>query len=168
MNNMRLGGERARRNPAIAKKAQVGGVGPSSVNWAGQAVATLVSPHKKTSGSVGNGGTVLINRSLLGKPGDVQFDLQVWAPGVTNVWWDKTAAVHALGLHVASPLMTNKPNIPVTYQGQAGINGNDFQVRVLLSDILRGETFPNPGRYPVYFKAGEKILNTVMVQLTNP
>jgi hypothetical protein len=155
---------------SAAKVSGAAPVGPNSVKWTGMPTVTYVMRYRQDTQPVVNG-TVKVHQSIFGAPGNVNFGLQVWAPGVTDQWWDKAAAIRAMDLHVESPLIPGNKKIPVTYEGQAGINGNDFKVQVRWSEMRMGSSSADknsqPGTYPVHFKAGNKTLATIMVEYSH-
>lgn len=148
--------------------SRVPGVGPASIKWTGNQTVTFISKNSQTTTPIANKGTVNVDATLFGRPGNVAFDLGVYAPEVTNVWWDKPAAIKALRLRVESPMIPKGSKVDLTYNGQSGINGNDLNVRVRMSEMLAGGKALPAGVYPLHFMAGNRRLSTVMVNFIVP
>lgn len=149
------------RTKAASEVRQPVAVGPASVQWTGNGSATRIHRTAHTTQPLASGSKIRFQASELRAPGNMAFKLQVYAPGVTDTWWDKAAAIRALDLHVESPLIRGG-RIPVMYVEQGGIENHDFIVQARLSEMMEREIMvgplPSTGQYPIRFMAGPKEL----------
>jgi hypothetical protein len=144
----------------LAAVSAPSGVGPQSIQWWSPVTATRVHGTNEEPAPIDN---LVFRTSEFGNPGNMRFDASVWAPGVSDTWLDKQAAVSALNLTVESPLIPDGKR-PMQYAGQAGIEGHDLKVSTSLADMIVGGSL-KPGVYPVKIKAGPLTLREFTIEI---
>ncbi len=143
----------------------------SQVTWVGPATVTRTQGRQTRVEST-PGGVVKLRLSDLGVPTDLNFQVQVYAKGITDQGaGDPQKAIKDLGLRVETGSSNGKKLMstaskPLEFDRLAGIDNHDFVVKIQFSDLLGGTRNVQPGNYPMRLMAGSRTLALFMLELS--
>ena len=154
-----------------AQVHDVGRVDQNGVAWAGNSTVTHVSGRHLDTDPLQNGDKVSFSAHQFGRPGNIQFDMEVFAPGQTSLdtlsreeQWD---LLDDMDVHAESPFFPDG-EISLDYLGSTGPDGNNIKVGWQLADpgLFQGGT-PATGEYPVRMKVGDKVISEFILDWKN-
>lgn len=154
-----------------AQVHKAGSVDQSGVAWAGNSTVTDVSGRHLSTQSLNDGDTISFSAHQFGRPGNVQFNMEVFAPGFTSL--DTLSAeeqmdiLDDLDVYAESPFFPDG-ELPLDYLGSTGPEGNNIKVGWQLADPgLFQEGTPASGQYPVRMKVGDKVISEFTLDWKN-
>lgn len=149
------------------KVHDVGRVDNFGVGWAGNLHANHISGRHQSRQPLQNGETVKFSASSFGRPGNLRFEFDVFAPEHTPRYGAsreaKSDAIRQMNLRVESPFIPGGSQ-SLDYIHNVGPEGNNFRVAFQLADSNLFQGPPRPsGTYPVRLIAGDRVVADVVL-----
>lgn len=135
----------------------VGKVDGRGINWSSPVTATRISRDHGAPQVLRAGETIAFSATYFGRPGNLRFDIDVFAPVITPALGvdgpTQQGLLNALDIHVQSPFLNNGDK-PLRFVNNVGPNGNNARLSVSLADLVVGQPLPPTGVYPMRIMSG--------------